>query len=191
MLPGPSEIARALAGTIRITRGDMGAVAWFDRTVAGFSRSFFAAVLVLPADLFRDHVGGGTGLFALFQENVVGFALLYAVLWLFYPAVVAHIARFIDRDDRTLDYLVPYNWAAVPIGYAMAVPALLVALGILPPTVAGLLGLMILAGVVYVLWQFARRLLDVSPLQAAGLVVFDLFSSMTLWTLLGGVAGIE
>ena len=45
------EVVAALYGAYRLARFDPSGLALFDATIAGFSRSFFAAVLVAPVYL--------------------------------------------------------------------------------------------------------------------------------------------
>ena len=49
MIPSPLEIAYGIYGAWRLARLDVTGMEVFDRTVAGFWKSFFAAVLVAPA----------------------------------------------------------------------------------------------------------------------------------------------
>ena len=48
MIPTAGETLRALYGAYRLARLDAGGMAYFDSSIGGFWRSFFAAVLVVP-----------------------------------------------------------------------------------------------------------------------------------------------
>ena len=51
MIPSVTEIAYALYGAWRLARLDSGGMGYFDRSIAGFWKSFFAALLVAPGHI--------------------------------------------------------------------------------------------------------------------------------------------
>src|SRR5271154_5045235 len=109
MLPSANEVAAAFQGAIRLARLDAGGLNFFDRTVGGFWRSFFAAALIAPVRIFLlittrevpDDVG---------SLRFVGVETIsYVIGWLFFPFIMLFVVDLLNRRARYFDYLVPYN----------------------------------------------------------------------------------
>jgi hypothetical protein len=110
------EAWTALAGLLRLARGDHGGLLWFDRSLAGFWRSFRAAILCYPfylvlltmrvatADWQRS---GGVRILAV---ESIG----YVISWTAFPLAMLSLTRRIGRANRFFDFMVPYNWYQLP-----------------------------------------------------------------------------
>ncbi|WP_420403157.1 hypothetical protein [Nisaea sp.] len=188
MVPGASEIVRALYGCWCLALNRPGAIELFDRSEAGFWRSFFAAVLALPGILISEVAHGRAEWLAGDFFDWISFALRYAVYWLAFPFVAVLIAEKIGALGRILDFLVPYNWLSLPFVY---ITCLFYLLGSGGGVMAGLFGtLSVLPWVLVVLlrWRWARDLLGVSGLMAAGFVLADEVVSLLAYLLLESIA---
>jgi hypothetical protein len=119
------DIVAALQGFWRLLRLDPQGLRSFDRTPAGYWRSWAALACAWPAgltisfalrpELFAEH---GFWRVALVQ-------LLLSVTFLAgYALLVIQLARSIGRAERALDFLVPYNWAQAPGSVLLALAAL-------------------------------------------------------------------
>ena len=181
MMPTAHEIARALYGAYRLARLDKRGLAFFDASVGGFWRSFFAAVLVAPfyglllALRYQVEAGAAGPLRHALIE-----AVAYVIAWLAYPVIMIGLTRVLDREARYLRYIVAYNWAAV-LENALYLPVAMLAVSDSVPGDAGnLLGMVALMLILAYTWFIARAALDVSALTAAGLVAMDFVLSLII-----------
>jgi hypothetical protein len=148
---------------------------FFDKSVEGFWRSFYAAVLIAPLYVLlmatRYQIGG-------VEVSVLRFisveAIAYVTSWVAYPLVVAYLAPMIDRDERYIGYIVAYNWASV-LQNAVCLPiAIAIGLGIVPQGFSTMLGIGCFVLVSLYIWYITRIALDVPGGTAAGFVVLEI-----------------
>jgi len=172
MVPSLSEIADALRGAIRLAQLDAAGLRYFDRTLGGFWRSFFAAVLIAPVRvvlvIWSGEVPSGTGLVRAIAVETIA----YAVSWLIYPFAMLFVVDLLRRRERYFDYMVPYNWANVPAAGLFLIVAAVGSL--LPDQVYLFVSLMAFVSVLIYQWFIARVGLVVSATAAVALVLLDL-----------------
>ncbi|UUX51981.1 hypothetical protein NUH88_09805 [Nisaea acidiphila] len=191
MLPGTAEIVRALYGCWCLALGRPGAIDMFDRSEAGFYRSFFAAVLALPAILISDVANGSAAWISGDFFDWISYGLRYAVYWLVFPLVACLIAEKIGKLDLILDFLVPYNWVTVPFAYIFCC---FYVFGSGEGAVADFfdtLTVILWLGLLFIVWRWARRLLGVSPLMAAGFILADELCSTVTFLILENIAALS
>ena len=108
------EAATALYGAYRLARVDEHGMDFFDTSIEGFWRSFYAAALVAPLYVIlmvtRFQAGDvqASGLQFVAVEMIA-----YVTSWVAFPVVAAYLAPMVQRDHRYLRYIVAYNWASV------------------------------------------------------------------------------
>lgn len=187
-VPGPSEIIRAVYGCWCLALGRPGAIDLFDRSETGFFRSFFAAVLVLPAFVLSDIVHGSAAWLDGGLLDWVSYALRYAVYWLVFPMAACIIAEKIGVLDRILDLLVPYNWVTLPFGYLFCALTLIGSGEGPVADLAGNLSVFAWLGLLFLMFRWARALLGVSTLMAIGFVLADELFSTLAYLLLESIA---
>lgn len=165
------EVHAAMMGALRLAQMDRTGLEFFDRSVRGFWRAFYAAALVLPIYVVTllaiDKVSGDPSLWLL---EAVG----YAVGWLAFPCLMLTLADLMDRRQRYLDFMVPYLWAAVPQNILLCSMTLLSVSGVVPADVGALLRLTAFFCVLAHKWYIARVGLEVSSGAAMGVVVVDI-----------------
>ena len=95
-----------------------------------------------------------------------------------------NVCIFTDKYERALAYLVPYNWASVPLGYMVA--AATVASGHIVNTspLGPFLLTIVYAAAIFLFFEVARQGLKISKLAAVGVVVFDFIFSIFLMAVL-------
>jgi len=188
MIPSIGEIVRAVYGCWCLALNRPGAIELFDRSEAGFWRSFFAAVLALPGIMISEVAHGrGDWLEGGFHDWI-SFALRYAIYWLAFPCVAVLIAEKIGVLEKILDFLVPYNWLALTFVY---ITSLIYLLASGDGAVAGFFDMLSVVPwllVVVLRWRWARDLLGVSGLMAAGFVLADELVSLMAYLLLESIA---
>lgn len=160
-----AEAARGIYGAWRLAHGDRSGLSWFDASLAGFWRSFGAAIVALPAyaalsalaaaDYPGDVDWGGVVL-------VEGIA--YVIDWFAYPLAAFYLCRWIGRGGRFLLFIVALNWAKVIIAVVM-LPAAVVA-NVVPGGIGAFLPVLVLAGVLFYVWHVTRVALDTGAGEA-------------------------
>ena len=186
MLPSLAEILKALYGLLLFSRLHPAAPTLFDRSVDGFWKSLFAAVLVLPPHILMtmriveeapETVSYGIG-------DAVTDLLIYVIVWLAFPVLMIPVTKVIGRDECFLDYIVPYNWAMVPVGYMLGVVTALGTFGFVTRDTEINLFIIAYAVVALFLAELARRQLQVGPFLAFGVVMLDITFNVVVINLL-------
>ncbi len=174
-MPSFRDIVYGIYGAWRLALRDPGAMTYFERTAAGFWKSFFAAAIVAPGyalillfDL--SHVEVEAGALRIFLVQSCAFV----IAWTAFPIAVHHVCGLIDKKEAFIGYIVAFNWGKV-IQIAVFLPVIgLIALDILP----GPWGWFLRWGVLFLIlgyqWLITRTALGVSAMGAVGFVVLDL-----------------
>ncbi len=173
-MPSFRDIVYGIYGAWRLARLDQGAMTYFERTVEGFWKSFFAAVIVAP----------GIALIIAFnlsplETEASGLRIIlvelcaYVIGWTAFPLAVHHLCQVIDKREAFIGYIIAFNWTNV-IQVAVFLPAIgVMAMGILP----GQYGWILIGGVMFLVlgykWFITRTALGVSAMGAVGFVVLD------------------
>lgn len=176
MIPTLGETLLALAGLWRFAREGAPALRWFDRSMAGFWRSFGVAAIVAPlqAALIATHTAapadsvGWLGLIATEASS-------YVILWVAFPLALYHIVARADGLSPYVDFVVVYNWINLPwtaLGLAIS---LLAAIGLIGDTAGQILMTVFYLGILSFEWYIARQTLRLGGLACAGLVALDFF----------------
>lgn len=181
-----NETVRSLYGALRLARFDSEGLNFFNQTIPGFWRSFFAAVLVFPPYLIvllLRHQGAYGDVSALRFYSIE--ILAYVIAWLAFPVVMISIAAAIDRQRFFVRYIVAYNWAGV-LQNALYLPVVILTLaGGLGESASGTLSLAILGWVLAYGWFITRTALDIPASAAAGIVGLDFLLSILINVITG------
>ena len=168
------EVRWALVGCLRLARGDRGGLAYFDRSLDGFWRSFLSAFLSYPFFLILL-----TMRVSLADWNAVGglpIVLIetigYVISWVAFPLVMLSVLRWIGREHRFFDFMVPYNWCQLPQS------VLFVLTGALSDPISQIIELAALIAVLVYEWYIARVALETSSTTATMVVLVDLVLGM-------------
>jgi hypothetical protein len=173
--PAWVEMRLALAGTLRLARGDRGALGCFDTSIEGFWRSFRAALICYPLYLlllsFRvtEAKAEASGLLRIVVVETIAFV----IAWVAFPLLIMQITRWIGREGYFLRFMVAYNWAQVPQTSLFVVIALVGAGGLLSSGLIQLVELVAALAVLAYLWFIARVGLGVASGAAALIVLVD------------------
>lgn len=173
-MPGLAEIARALYGAYRLARFDPRGLQFFDASLDGFWKSFFAAVLVAPfyAVLQLERFYGESAEPAAFRYLSIQITA-YVIAWVVYPLLMVSVAKALDRERNYLGYIVAYNWASV-LQNGLFIPLiLLIETGVIPIDAGVFVGLMAQAAILTYSWFIAKHGLNIQGPMAAGLVALD------------------
>ncbi|MBI1209049.1 MAG: hypothetical protein GC191_17390 [Azospirillum sp.] len=178
-MPTTHEVAYALFGAYRLARLDSAGMEYFERSPDGALRSFFAAALVLPAYLLLavlrlwDQLGDMDLLRFVAVEGIA-----YVISWTAYALAMFHLAQFLGREGKFVDFLCAYNWSAV-IQMVIYLPVVVTAQsGLLPDGLGDGMILAVTLTVMAYQWFVTRIALDLPASTAAGLVLLDLILSV-------------
>ena len=173
------EAATSLYGAYRLARFDARGMTYFETSLAGFWRSFFAAVIVAPmfaVVLVMRYAAGEAAVDGVRFASVE--AIAYVIAWVAFPLVMVSLARLLDREERYLGYIVAYNWASVLQNGLYLPLVMLGAAGVIPAETAGPLILIALSLIFVYGWFIAKVALDVGAWTAVALVALDLMLSV-------------
>ena len=173
------EALSSLYGAYRLARFDAGGMAFFDTSIDGFWRSFFAAAIVAPFYAVLLTLRFAEGLVSTQPLRFAAIeAIAYVIAWVAFPLVMVSIARLLDREDRYLGYIVAYNWAAV-LQNALYLPlAILAVTGGLTADLANTLAMIALLAILIYTWFITKTAMALGALAAAALVALDLILSI-------------
>jgi len=186
-VPTREEVLRALTGTLLLARQDPRAEDFFDLSLDGFWKSFFAAVVGLP--FFLVLVLNELALLEPLSPFAVVAARLvaYALDWPLFALAAALLVRLVDLSRRYVPLVVMVNWATVPQLALMAATVAVAA--VLPDAVAGFLFVVALTTVLFYRWTVMRRALGGLGGTAFGFLVVDVllgvFTERLITTLFG------
>lgn len=175
------DVVRSVFGAYRLALFDPAGLDSMDRTPEGALRSFYAAVIVLPAYALMLAIRlwpavGNTP----FLNIVVVEGIAYVVSWTAFPVLMHLLTGLIDRSPRYPGFICAYNWSSV-VQMAVYLPVVVLsATGLLPEGLAEGLVFGVMMAMLTYQWFVMRTALEVSGLQAAGFVMVDLFLSATI-----------
>jgi hypothetical protein len=170
------ELRSALAGSLRLAKGDRGGLACFDRTLDGFWRSFLAGVWSYPFYLvlltmrvsFAQWQAAG-GIRVVLIETIA-----YVIAWVAFPLVMLSVLRWIGREHRFFDFMVPYNWCQLPQSVLFVLVGLDSESGFLGDPVAQAIEVAAAVAVLVYKWYIARVALETTGAAAMLVVLVDL-----------------
>jgi hypothetical protein len=170
------EVRSALVGSLRLAKGDRGGLVCFDRSLDGFWRSFLAAFLSYPfyivlltmrVSLPEWQAAGGLRIIVI---ETIG----YVIAWVAFPLVMLTVTRWIGREHRFFDFMVPYNWCQLPQSVLFVLVGLESESGILGDPAAQAIEVAAAVAVLVYEWYIARVALETTGAAATLVVVVDL-----------------
>jgi len=183
------EVQLALAGCLRLARGDRGGLACFDRSLDGFWRSFRAAVISYPLYLMllamRVSVAEWqqSGGWRIVTVETIG----YVVAWVAFPLLMLNVVRWIGRAHRFFDFMVAYNWCQVPQSALFVLVGLVSAGGVLSTQASEAMDMAAAIATLLYEWFIARIALDTTGLVAIFVVLLDLVLGVFISRITGGL----
>ncbi len=178
-MPPLREVVYSLYGAYRLALMDAQGMVFFNRTVDGCIRSFWAAAIVIPAYivLVLMRVEGDSANISLVHFMTVEI-IAYAISWTAYPLIMDDLARMLECSDRYPAFLVAYNWSS-PLQMLVYLPAMALSeSGLLVPALGDTVATMATIMVLLYQWFVTQTALKVSGFTAAGLVILDLVLSV-------------
>jgi len=176
-----AEIRYSVVGALRLARGDAGGLAHFDDSVERFWRSFWAAAVCAPFYFLM--------IVSIVREKPIddwthatfSAAVTYTIGWALWPLAMIYVADWVQRGHRYFRYMQAYNWAQVA-GALLQTLVVLIGIGMGAKGQQALLQLVTLVVLIYE-WYVARVALEVSGLQAVGIVALNM---VLVYVVIGG-----
>ncbi|MEX2643818.1 MAG: hypothetical protein WD270_10215 [Acetobacterales bacterium] len=175
------EISTALFACWRLARRDASAMRFFDTSLPGVWRSFFAAAIAYPPFLLLKLLGHpATGEpvdpFRFFAIH----SIAYVVGWTLFPLAMVLLTEVLDREDRLFRFLVAFNWSNVLQVALLTTVAVLAAGSVLPDPLGPLAMLAATIAVLWYEWYIATVSLHVDGSQAAVVVIADVILGIAI-----------
>lgn len=173
-MPSLSDVVAALYGAWRLMRFDKGGMRWFDVSITGFWRSFFAAVPVAPFYA----VVIALELAARIEPYNMGWAILvsiiaYVVGWAAFPIVAIFVTRLLGLAPRYVPFIIAYNWANVPQTLVYFPVIVIGADRMAPQAITEFFAFAVTLYVLIYQWFVTRTALDTTTLTATGIVILQ------------------
>jgi hypothetical protein len=171
-MPSREEVLRSLNGAWRLAWLDHSGMSYFDLTVEGFWRSFFAAVLVAPgyallvAQKLLARPEDFSAIWALVVESTA-----YVLGWAAFPVVAIGLTQLLGLARNYSALIIAANWAAV-----LQIAAFLVAVGLafVVPPLGSLLVTLATGAILFYQWFVVRTALQTTGGLALAVVLVDL-----------------
>ena len=177
-----NHISAALTGALLLARFDAVGIKYFEPTLEGFWRSFWAAGLVGPFFLL---------LLIIKYIQINGFTLVhhiaiesfaYVTAWVLFPLVMAGLTQHLNCAKNYISFIISYNWCSA-IQHGIYLPiAILGYAGMLSPGLGNLLALSAITWILVYTFFIVNTVLNVSRITAFGIVVLDLVLGLLLDT---------
>jgi len=125
------EIRYSLQGAWRLFRRDPAGIILFNPTLAGYWRSFWAAIIVAPAFVLLDVlVNHGQAEYDL--RYLLIHLIAYVIDWTAFPVAMLSVADGMGKRSLYLRYIAAYNWSSL-VQMACLLPTALLAIAIPHP----------------------------------------------------------
>lgn len=188
------EAAQGLFGAWRLLHLDRTGLQYFRATREGFWNSFWAAVIVLPADAISSALfvsaNPGNVADAGPLRVVAIFLVIYVLQWIVFPLVIAGYTDAIQRSERFVLFIIAHNWANV-VRAAILLPAVAIfaADGIGNPGWGAAVFFVSLAAMWIYTGFVARAALDTSVAGANAVVVIEIVIAVLLSSVMDWMTG--
>lgn len=184
------DVGRSLRGSAAFLNRRADGLDAFEISQAAFWRSFSAIVLTLPAyivslALAREALGllgpGRTLFDDVALALVIGLGHLASFLAL--PLAMAFVIHRSELGPRYVPFVIVTNWVQAYASLALAIPGLLLLLGLETPQLTALFTLAVLAIALHTQWFATQAALGMSPQVTTAVTGLGLL----LWSGCGGL----
>lgn len=170
------DLSYGLYGAWRLAILDRGAMQYFDATIEGYWKSFYAAAIVAPAFIIMTA-------FSVVQTDlpahigVLDIVLVqttrYVISWVAFPLLMTTVSDVMQRGERYTGFIVAFNWAQV-VEMAIVLPVfLIVAASGLPADEPNTVYTMLFFAIAFYYWFIARTALEISGWAAGAVVIVN------------------
>jgi len=190
-MPSLREVLVRLYGAWRFACRDPRAMDWFDRSVTGVWRSFWAGAICYPGFLVLQTMQTDTS--ALTASTLLRYLVVssigYVIGWTAYPLTALPFCRWLVPEERALGFIAAYNWAQVLQTALVLVVASFGALHLVPDYGLAYAQTVAYLAILVYEWFIARIALDAGGGAATALVLLDVVLTAFLTQLTMLLAG--
>jgi hypothetical protein len=181
------ELVVSLHGAWLLAKRDPGGMNWFDISVGGFWRSFWAAAVAFPFYLLLMALPAppGQGYAASPTEIFLVRCLGYGMAWVAFPLVAIPLTRLIDRSSFYVPMVIALNWASVIQSGIMTVAILLTFA--LPDAMGSFVTLVGYGVVLYYAYFVTRVSLNVGVATAVAFVLIGSLLEILIYSFTDGL----
>jgi hypothetical protein len=171
IMPDRQEVLSSLYGAYRLARFDENGMNFFNVSVEGFWRSFFAAVLLAPfymLSIGQDFMTaeGGFSFWAVLVHLTT-----YGLSWVVFPLVAFFVTDLLGIGHRFTALVVAVNWSSVLIFGLLTVCIGFVTLA--QQSLAELALVVVTAGLIVYHWFVIKTALGTTAAIAIAFVLFN------------------
>jgi len=190
-MPTVAEVSHGIYGAWRLARRDPHAMAWFDRSVPGVWRSFWAGAICYPGFLVLQilQIDGAPLGWATMLRFLTVSTIGYVIGWTAYPLTALPFCRWIAPEERALGFIAAYNWAQVLQTALVLVVTLFGALHLVPAYAIAYAETVAYLAILVYEWFIARIALEAGGAAATALVLLDVVLTAVLTQLTMALAG--
>jgi hypothetical protein len=173
VIPDQHEIVRSLFGAFRLARLDGRGMGYFNLSIEGFWRSFFAAAIVAPG--YALLVAQKLATWPATVDPAVAVlieAAAYVLSWIAFPVAAVFLTMLLGLSRNYVPLIVAANWAEV-LQFALFLLVMLATL-LLPAGVRGPVLVAVIGAILAYEWFVARTALETTGGVAVGIVLVDL-----------------
>ncbi|MBI4184619.1 MAG: hypothetical protein HY521_11550 [Proteobacteria bacterium] len=182
------EAASAIFGAWRLACRDAGGMAFFDASIEGFWKSFYAALFVAPGYLFLKLLAlSGAGPDFPLARFLALQSIAYVTGWVAFPLAMNYVADALQRRGRYLAFIVAFNWSNVLQMALLVLIAVMTAAGVLPGGLGMFATLIATFAIIYYEWFIARTALDLNGGQAGIVVAVDILLGILINAIAAGM----
>jgi hypothetical protein len=173
-----------------LARLDPRGAQYFEASSSAALRSFFAALIVLPAfaiSVLLTAAGPAEGESLPIERTqlepflvLLVHAIEYSLGWTVFPVICYRICEVIGRQEEFFAYLTADNWGSVIIYHLQLALLIVVLSGALPAALGGFAQLAMYAYMLVYSWYIARSVLKIGAAGAAGLAALQLFIAIII-----------
>ena len=167
-------VSKALAGAICLARFNNRGIKYFESTLDGFWRSFWAAGIISPCFLFLLFIKNAPLSIPIQAHHIAIESLAYIIAWVLFPLVMIGVTQQLDCAKNNIPFIKTNNWCSV-IQNGIYLPiAILGHAGLLNPGTVNLLAFTAIIWVIAYSFFIIYSVLGVSRFTAFCIVVLEL-----------------
>jgi hypothetical protein len=167
-----AEAFTGLYAAWRLFLRDARAMTLFDPTAVGTLRSFWCALIVLPAYALIVFLVHPLGVVEVDWFRFILVELVtYAVSWCAWPLLMFYVTQALDRSEQFYLYVTAFNWSAGPQIVIWLIVLLVVFGGVVSREVAAIINIAALIVILLYHLFIVRTALKLSLFVSIGLVV--------------------
>ncbi|MBK19141.1 MAG: hypothetical protein CMM52_09950 [Rhodospirillaceae bacterium] len=175
------EVSRSVFGAWMLARFNPDGLLLFENTVSAFWRSYWAAILALPAFIalvmmFAPEIPVAVGHLSAIIIRTSG----YVAGWFLLPFIMFYVCRLIDREEQFCRYIAAYNWARLLQILLLLLVTILSASGVIPKNISPFVTFAAYVFVLIYQGFIVRVALMIPGIGAFGIVVMDLATGIVI-----------